>query len=75
MRDIEVTYKGTKCIWLPGSEYFVTCEGTLIKVTSLVTYNNRPGYRVTRKGTQKYYSRESLIKLYKKFLDDNSKCN
>lgn len=68
MKDIEVTYKGTKCVWLPGSEYFVTSEGTLIKVTSLVTYNDKPGYRVTRKGTRKYYSKESLVKLYNKFL-------
>lgn len=64
---IDVTYKGTKCVPLPGSEYFVTCEGTLIKVTSLVTYHGRPGYRVTRKGTQKYYSKEQLLKLYDKY--------
>ena len=64
---IEVTYQGTKCIQLPNSEYWVTCEGTLLKVTSLVTYNGKPGYRVTRKGTQKYYSREQLLKLYNKY--------
>ena len=64
---IEVTYQGTKCIQLPNSEYWVTCEGTLLKVTLLVTYNGKPGYRVTRKGTQKYYSREQLLKLYNKY--------
>ena len=64
---IEVTYQGTKCIQLPNSEYWVTCEGTLLKVTSLVTYNGKPGYRVTRKGTQKYYSRDQLLKLYDKY--------
>ncbi len=64
---IDVTYKGTKCVPLPGSEYFVTCEGTLLKVTSLVTYQGRPGYRVTRKGTQKYYSKDQLLKLYDKY--------
>ena len=64
---INVTYKGTKCVPLPGSEYFVTCEGTLIKVTCLVTYQGRPGYRVTRKGTQKYYSKDQLLKLYNKY--------
>ena len=64
---IEVTYKGTKCVPLPNSEYWVTCEGTLLKVTCLVTYGSKPGYRVTRKGTQKYYSREQLLKLYDKY--------
>ena len=64
---IDVTYKGTRCVPLPGSEYFVTCEGTLIKVTCLVTYQGRPGYRVTRKGTQKYYSKDQLLKLYNKY--------
>ncbi len=64
---IDVTYKGTKCVQLPGSDYYVTCEGTLLRVTSLVTKPNRKGYMVTRKGTQKYYSKEQLLKLYDKF--------
>lgn len=64
---VEVTYKGTKCVPLPDSEYWVTCEGTLLKVTSLVTYNGKPGYRVTRKGTQRYYSKGQLIQLYEKY--------
>lgn len=64
---IEVTYKGTKCIQLPNSEYWVTSEGTLLKVTRLATYQNKPGYRVTRKGTRKYYSKEQLKKLHQKF--------
>lgn len=64
---IDVTYKGTKCVQLPGSDYYVTCEGTLLRVTSLGTKHNRKGYMVTRKGTQKYYSKEQLLKLYAKF--------
>ena len=64
---INVTYKGTKCVQLPGSDYYVTCEGTLLRVTSLGTKQNRKGYMVTRKGTQKYYSKEQLLKLYDKF--------
>lgn len=64
---IDVTYKGTKCVQLPGSDYYVTCEGTLIKVTFLGTKRNRKGYMVTRKGTRKYYTVESLKQLYIKF--------
>lgn len=64
---IEVTYKGTKCVPLPNSEYWVTSEGTLLKVTRLATYQDKPGYRVTRKGTRKYYSKEQLVKLYDKY--------
>jgi predicted transcriptional regulator len=66
---IDVTYKGTKCVQLPGSEYFVTSEGTLLRVTSLGTKRNREGYMVTRKGTQKYYSKAQLLKLYNRFLE------
>lgn len=67
VKDIEVTYKGTKCCNLPSSDYWVTSEGTLLRVTSLVPYKARPMYRVTRKGTQQYYTKEDLIKLYNKF--------
>lgn len=64
---VDVTYNGTKCVQLPGSDYYVTCEGTLIRVTSLVTKPKRDGYMVTRKGTQRYYSRRQLIQLYEKY--------
>lgn len=66
-KDIKVTYKGTECCNLPGSDYWVTAEGTLLCVTTLAPYKSRPVYRVTRKGTRKYYTREDLAKLYKKF--------
>ena len=66
-KDIKVTYKGTECCNLPSSDYWVTSEGTLLRVTSLVPYKARPVYRVTRKGTQRYYTREDLVKLYEKF--------
>lgn len=64
---IEIFIDGKRCVNLPGSDYYVTCEGTLLRVTSLVTKPNRKGYMVTRKGTQKYYSKEQLLKLYDKF--------
>lgn len=67
VKDIKVTYKGTECCNLPSSDYWVTSEGTLLRVTSLVPYKARPVYRVTRKGTQRYYTREDLVKLYEKF--------
>lgn len=69
MKNIEVTYKGKKCCNLPSSDYWVTSEGTLLRVTSLVPYKARPVYRVTRKGTQRYYTKEDLVKLYEKFLN------
>lgn len=56
---------------LPDSDYYVTCEGTLYKVTRLVTFKDRPGYRVTRKGTQRYYSKEQLAALYRKYSKSN----
>lgn len=69
MKNIEVLYKGKKCCNLPGSDYFVTFEGTLLCVTSLAPYKERPVYRVTRKGTRKYYTKEDLVKLYEKFIN------
>jgi hypothetical protein len=66
-KDIKVTFKGTECCNLPGSDYWVTAEGTLLSVTTLVPYKARPVYRVTRKGTRRYYTREDLVKLYEKF--------
>ena len=66
---IDVFYNGMPCANLPGSNYYVTCEGTLICVTTKVPYKARSIYRVTRKGTRKYYSKEQLKKLYAKFLD------
>ena len=64
---IEVSFNGAKCVKLPDSEYVVTCEGTPIKVTCLVPYKKRDVFRVTRKGTQKYYTREQLKALYNKY--------
>ena len=69
MKNIEVLYKGKKCCNLPGSDYWVTSEGTLLRVTSLVPYKARAVYRVTRKGTQRYYTKEDLAKLYDKYLN------
>lgn len=53
---------------LKGSDYYVTAKGTMYKVTALGTKPTRDGYVVTRKGTRKYYSRDSLVLLFKKFL-------
>lgn len=64
---ITVYYDGNLCGNLPGSEYWVTSEGTLLKVTRLATYQDKPGYRVTRKGTRRYYSKEQLKKLHTKY--------
>lgn len=64
---IEVFYDGKPCVNLPGSTYYVTSEGTLINAFPLSLHVKRPGYKVTRKGTRKYYSKEQLKDLYKKF--------
>lgn len=66
---IEVFYNGKPCCNLPGSDYWVTSEGTLLCVTTLAPYKERPVYRVTRKGTRRYYTKEDLAKLYEKFLN------
>lgn len=64
---IEIFIDGKRCVNLPGSDYYVTPEGTLLKMLPLSTHGKRPGYQVTREHTKKYYSKEQLAKLYKKF--------
>lgn len=65
---IEIFIDGKRCCNLPGSDYWVTSEGTLLCVTTLAPYKERPVYRVTRKGTRRYYTKDDLVKLYEKFL-------
>lgn len=64
---IEIFINGKRCVNLPGSDYYVTPEGTLFKMLPLSTHCKRPGYQVTREHTKKYYSKEQLARLYKKF--------
>lgn len=64
---IEIFIDGKRCVNLPGSDYYVAPEGTLIKVLPMSPHGKRPGYRVARGATKKYYSKEQLAKLYKKF--------
>ena len=61
--------KETKYINLPGSDLFVSSEGTLYSYSERVPKKNRKGYYVLRQGTKKYYTIESLRKLYNKFND------
>jgi hypothetical protein len=61
--------KETKYINLPGSDLFVSSEGTLYSYSERVPKKNRKGYYVLRQGTKKYYTVESLKQLYAK-LDD-----
>lgn len=64
----EVFINGERCVNLPGSDYYVTREGTLFKLCSLSTHGKRSGYQVTRKHTKKYYSKEQLAQLYQKYI-------
>lgn len=61
--------KQTKHINLPGSDLFVSPEGTLFSYSERVPKRNRKGYYVPRQGTRKYYTVESLKQLYAKFND------
>ena len=58
---------GVEYVQLPGSNYWVCSEGTLIVVLPLHTKGNKPGYVVCRKGTRKYYSKDQLAVLYRKY--------
>lgn len=64
----EVFINGERCVNLPGSDYYVTREGTMFKLYSLSTHGKRPGYNVTRGSTKKYYSKAQLAELYRKFI-------
>lgn len=59
--------KETKYINLPGSDLFVSREGTLYSYSERVPKKNRKGYYVLRQGTKRYYTVESLKQLYEKF--------
>ena len=65
----EVFINGERCVNLPGSDYYVTREGTMFKVLPLSPHGKRPGYRVARGTTKRYYSKEQLARLYSKFIN------
>lgn len=69
---VGVIYKGARCVPLPGSDCYVTCEGTLLRVTSPVTKPNTDGYLVSRNGVYRFYSKRQLTRLYNKYTSSLS---
>ena len=65
----ELIINGERCANLPGSNYWVTRDGTAYKLLPLMPHGKRPGYRVARHATIKYYSKGQLAELYRKFIN------
>lgn len=65
----ELIINGERCANLPGSNYWVTRDGTLFKMYAVGLHPNRPGYYVSRKLTKRYYSKGQLARLYRKFIN------